>query len=459
MSVALPALRQTQIEAVLHTVAAGNCCAVHGLSNTGKSPLLRSLARPENQARFAEYAGRPGALIYVDCNRVVELSATGFYEVVLRSLLEYVQDPLTPPTAAPDLLSLMHDYHTRITAGTPFQASLAFNSALADLTTRMNLSLVLLLDEFDEVYAALEDRTLLNLRALKDHSGDQLVYVTATVRPLAESRAPGDNEFAELFAGYALNLGLLAPADAARVIQRFGGSRLPAPFTEAVLRLAGGHFGLLTALTQAALREAHASPAPAPTRLAADLTARAECLKLWNQLRPEEQGALTSLVTSPEEGLSTPDRERLENLGLAVAEHGQPRLFSELFVNFVRHQSALPAQGGQGVLVDEDAGEVWVDGARVTILTDLEYRLMRLLFQRRDRLTTKDMIVEAVWGGDYLDRVDDARIEKLVSRLRAKIEPDPAKPRYLLTQRGRGYKLASTAEESKDDSASNDPGR
>ena len=135
-----------------------------------------------------------------------------------------------------------------------------------------------------------------------------------------------------------------------------------------------------------------------------------------------------------------------------VADHGQPRLFSELFANFVRHQSALPSQTGQGVLVDEDAGEVWVDGAKVTVLTDLEYRLMRLLFQRRDRLTTKDMIVEAVWGGDYLDRVDDARIEKLVSRLRAKVEPDPAKPRYLLTQRGRGYKLTSQpAEEARDD--------
>src|SRR6266849_1743725 len=98
MSVSLPALRQSQIESILRTVAEGNCCAVHGLSNTGKSPLLRALALPENQARFGEFAGRPGALIYVDCNRVVELSATGFYEVVLRSLLEYLQDPHTPPT-------------------------------------------------------------------------------------------------------------------------------------------------------------------------------------------------------------------------------------------------------------------------------------------------------------------------------------------------------------------------
>jgi DNA-binding response OmpR family regulator len=373
----------------------------------------------------------------------VELSATGFYEVVLRSLLEYIQDPQTPPSLAPDLLRLMQDYHTRISSGTPFQASLAFNSALADLGARLNLTLGLLLDEFDEIYVALEDRTLLNLRALKDHSRDRLAYVTATVRPLAETRTPGDNEFAELFAGYSLSLGLLAPEDAKQVIQRLGGASLPPQLAEAVLRLAGGHFGLLTALTQAALRDTHANHVPDIARLASDVTARAECLKLWNQLRPEEQGALTSLITNPEEGLSSPDRERLANLGLLVDDRDGPRLFSEMFASFVRHQSALPSLAGQGVVVDEDAGEVWVDGAKVTILTDLEYRLMRLLFQRRDRLTTKDMIVEAVWGGEYLDRVDDARIEKLVSRLRAKVEPDPARPRYLLTQRGRGYKLAS----------------
>jgi DNA-binding response OmpR family regulator len=80
----------------------------------------------------------------------------------------------------------------------------------------------------------------------------------------------------------------------------------------------------------------------------------------------------------------------------------------------------------------------------VPLLTDLEFRLLRLLDERRDKLTDKYGIVVAVWGEKYLGEVDDARIEKLVSRLRTKIEVDPASPRYLLTQRGRGYKLVST---------------
>ncbi len=123
-------------------------------------------------------------------------------------------------------------------------------------------------------------------------------------------------------------------------------------------------------------------------------------------------------------------------------------VFGEIFRVATFGESHGPAVG---VVVDEDAGEVWVDGLKVTILTDLEYRLMKLLYQRQDRLTTKEMIVDTVWGSQYLDNVDDARIEKLVSRLRAKIEHDPANPHYLLTQRGRGYKLSSRPVEIKED--------
>jgi two-component system response regulator RegX3 len=74
--------------------------------------------------------------------------------------------------------------------------------------------------------------------------------------------------------------------------------------------------------------------------------------------------------------------------------------------------------------------------------------LLDLLYARRDKLTDKYQIVTAVWGEDYLGSVDDARVEKLISRLRSKIEPDPTEPRYLITRRGRGYKLLSTSRES-----------
>jgi len=82
-------------------------------------------------------------------------------------------------------------------------------------------------------------------------------------------------------------------------------------------------------------------------------------------------------------------------------------------------------------------------GRLAPTLTELEYRLLLLLYGHLDQIVDKYAVVEAVWGQEYIDKVDDARIEKLVSRLRFKLEANPANPRYLLTVRGRGYRLAS----------------
>ena len=97
----------------------------------------------------------------------------------------------------------------------------------------------------------------------------------------------------------------------------------------------------------------------------------------------------------------------------------------------------------EGVRVDVEAGHVYVDGVRIPPLTDLEYRLLLLLYGRLDKICSKYDIVESVWGQEYIDEVDDARVDRLVRRLRHKIEPDPRNPRYLLTVRGRGYRLVS----------------
>jgi DNA-binding winged helix-turn-helix (wHTH) protein len=440
MPVPFPSVREAQLKTILQIVAGGECCALFGLSNTGKSPLLRTLTAPEPARLYEQLAGQPGLLIYIDCNRVVELTAPGFYEIVVRSLLETLEGNGSIP---PLLLARLREQHSTITtAASVFQASLAFNNALFESCSQLGRNLVLLFDEFDEVYAVLEDRTLLNLRALKDKFQNRLVYLTATVRPLSESRTPGDNEFAELFTAHPLSVGLLSEADAHQVIRLLWEGKPDPKVAELVTRLAGGHFGLLTVLLHAARRN------PNEASLRDDPNARAECLKVWNQLRADEQAALKSLIVEADEGLPLHDRERLQGLGLLTLDN---RIFSDLFAAFVRRQCCLPAQTTVGVVVDEDAGEVWVDGIKVTVLTDLEYRLMKLLHQRQDRLTTKEMIVEAVWSGQYLDSVDDARIEKLVSRLRAKIEHDPANPRYLLTQRGRGYKLSSRPVEAKEE--------
>ena len=86
-------------------------------------------------------------------------------------------------------------------------------------------------------------------------------------------------------------------------------------------------------------------------------------------------------------------------------------------------------------------------GARVTVngepvaLTPTEWDLLRLLAENEGKLLTHPAILRAIWGPAY--REESNYLHVYVSHLRRKIEPDPARPRYLLNQPGVGYRLVS----------------
>jgi DNA-binding response OmpR family regulator len=87
-----------------------------------------------------------------------------------------------------------------------------------------------------------------------------------------------------------------------------------------------------------------------------------------------------------------------------------------------------------------DAGrrELQIEPDRLVQLTSLETRLLDYLMLNAGHMMTTDAIIDHVWGAEGADR--DA-LRQLVFRLRRKIEPDPAHPRYIETVAGLGYGL------------------
>jgi DNA-binding response OmpR family regulator len=77
-------------------------------------------------------------------------------------------------------------------------------------------------------------------------------------------------------------------------------------------------------------------------------------------------------------------------------------------------------------------------------LTHLEFRLLYTLMIHNGQVIPTETIVEQVWG--YDGRGDKELVRGLVRRLRAKIEPEPHEPRYILTTPGVGYCFASNEE-------------
>lgn len=92
--------------------------------------------------------------------------------------------------------------------------------------------------------------------------------------------------------------------------------------------------------------------------------------------------------------------------------------------------------------IDIAKRQVIVDGKRVR-LTPREFRLFALLLENAGRILTHQQLLEKVWGWEYSDDVDYVRI--YVSHLRQKIESEPAKPKYIITEPGVGYSFQKAA--------------
>jgi two-component system KDP operon response regulator KdpE len=102
-----------------------------------------------------------------------------------------------------------------------------------------------------------------------------------------------------------------------------------------------------------------------------------------------------------------------------AGEHIAELALGELRVDFAKRQSVGPA------------GEIH--------LTPMEYRVLEILTRHLGSVVTQQQLVREAWGPT---RVGDSRgLRVCIRSLRGKLEPDPANPRYLLTETGLGYRL------------------
>ena len=81
-------------------------------------------------------------------------------------------------------------------------------------------------------------------------------------------------------------------------------------------------------------------------------------------------------------------------------------------------------------------------GGRVIDLSALEYKLLATFLAHAGRVLSRAQLLDEVWGADT--HVTDRVVDNQVTNLRKKIEPDPERPRYLISLRGLGYRFDST---------------
>ena len=101
-------------------------------------------------------------------------------------------------------------------------------------------------------------------------------------------------------------------------------------------------------------------------------------------------------------------------------------------------QSPEPVYKVDGLEVDLEHRRVFVQEKEIQ-LTPTEYDLLRLLVTHAGKVLTHNQILRQMWGPAYTEQPHLLRVN--ISNLRRKIEPEPNRPRYILTELGVGYRL------------------
>lgn len=164
-------------------------------------------------------------------------------------------------------------------------------------------------------------------------------------------------------------------------------------------------------------------------RLLPELKARCDAQVIIVSARAQESEKIAALDAGAEDYLTKP---------FGVAE-----LLARLRVAGRRRQDSQPVASMHevgGLRVDLAQRQVHLEGEPVR-LTPKEYQLLAILAQSGGRVVTHAQLLQAIWGRHHSDDTHYLRI--YLRQLRQKIERDPGEPRYLLTEPGVGYRLAS----------------
>ena len=141
------------------------------------------------------------------------------------------------------------------------------------------------------------------------------------------------------------------------------------------------------------------------------------------------------------------ERDKVSALDAGADDYvSKPFTIGELLarVRVALRHTATTADGASTFVV----GALTIDFGRrrVTVagrdvhLTPIEYRLLAILARHAGKVLTHRQLLQEVWGPGHAEAAHYLRV--YMGQLRRKLEPDPARPRYLLTELGVGYRLA-----------------
>jgi hypothetical protein len=450
--------RATQMAVLARCIQMGESGSVIGLAGAGKSNLLGFLChRPEVLRSYLPQGAPPVIPVLVDMNNMPGDDLATLYRVILRALYEAHAQLAAVDHSLDQIAQVL--YRRVEDKIDPFLSQSALREALFSFQDR-NVRLALVLDPFDAFCRSATLQVLDNVRGLRDSFKATLSYVVGLRQELAILRDPTDmGDLYEILDTHQCYVGAMEPEDArwvVRQVEETTGRSFGEADAKRLIALSGGHPSLLRA-SSLWLAGLPSRPREADwvACLLAERSVRHRLEELWTGISDQERRALSEVqrlqpsAFAPERDQPALDRAfqglrqqhgdalaRLAAAGLCEQVGEGWRVRGELLAACVDNAMGRSVDE---VRLDEETGELYRGQVPLADLAPLEREaLIYLLRHPHVRHTKTDLILNA-WPDDPrpLERTDDS-VYQVIRGLRCKIEPNPSKPRYIITWRGTG---------------------
>lgn len=436
--------RNLEAKKLFNWIKAGESASIVGMSGVGKSNLFNHLRDPQTQAMYLGATENRTIVIRANFHYVPDFSDRSVYSLLLEQLEMLDTERFN---ISEEIIDEINELHEKLLDANDdvLKVQRYFKQAVRIVLGSSSRRLVILCDQFDEIYQEASPRLFANLRGLREAYKYRVSYFIFT-RDILTNLIDLDaerEEFYELMASNVMGLKPYNEEDTKLLLSRIAERNnmdLPELLPEQLFALTGGHAGLLRAtylgvMGKESLRK---SLDDLDTKTILRIPGvDIECEKIWRSLSVRERRVLAQLMMGAvPASTERPILTQMQIKGV-LSENRSMKLFSPLFGEYVGGQEAL---WERPLYFDVKARQVWVVGEAAPKLTPLEFKLLRLLYDRAGEVVVKDELVQAGWPEAH-GGVSDEALTAAISRLRKKIEPDPKNPRFLENVHNQGYVL------------------
>lgn len=413
--------RFEEIEKLLSLIKEGNSAQLIGLPGAGKSNVLGFLAY-NRDIRIKHLGENQKWFHFVSFNfsEIRDRNLSDAWKFIFLGLIESLKERKSQDFEKVD--SIFKNLASLNDELILFQG---LKSAIDYLCIEKELTIVFLMDRFEE-YAKMTDSSFFaNLRTLRNRAKYRFSIIFPLSRPIENIIDEGTvSDFHEFLIGHEVYLRLKDEAGLSfriSYLEKVSDKKIEENIKEKIINLTGGH-GKLTRLCL----ENYLSEGNDTSELFLEQkNIKGALFELLNFLTPLE---LKDIKTKNQ-------NDFLEKLGLTK----NYSLTIPLFEEFISKNTTFHEK----ILLSDSSSEILKGNISISDqLSSSEFKLLKFLLQNKDRIIEKEEIINAVWSDSKTQAgVTDQALDQIVYRLRKKIEEDPNNPIHIQTIKGRGIKF------------------